>query len=63
MARARSAKLEAIDLIDRLPAKASWDDIMYELYVRQKIELGLAAAEEGRVVDHEEVKRRFSRPR
>ena len=32
---------------------------MYELYVRQKIAEGVKAADEGRVVSQEEVKRRF----
>lgn len=55
-----TAKEEAIDLITRLPDEASWDDIMYEMYVRKKIELGINAADEGRVIPHEEVKRIFS---
>jgi len=44
-------------LLDHLPDQASWDDIMYELYVKQKIEEGLKDAEEGRVIPHEDVKR------
>lgn len=32
---------------------------LYELYVRQKIEAGIQAAEEGRLVPHEEMKKRF----
>ena len=43
--------------LDHLPDQASWDDIMYELYVKQKIEEGLKDAEEGRVITHEDVKR------
>ncbi|MGF1611169.1 MAG: hypothetical protein ACFCUQ_17335 [Kiloniellales bacterium] len=46
-------------LIDDLPEEASWDDILYELYVKQKIEAGLKAGEEGRVVPHEDVRRRL----
>ena len=56
-------KREALRLIEQLPEHASWDDLMYEIYVRQAIELGLADAEAGRVVSHEEVVARFSRPR
>lgn len=41
------------------PENAIEDDLPDELYVRQKIEAGLYAAEEGRVISHEEVKRRF----
>lgn len=50
-------KEAAKQLINHLPEQASWDDIMYELYVKQKIEEGLKDAEEGRVISHEEVKR------
>lgn len=56
MARVKEA---AQRVIDELPDHASWDDLMYKLYVQQKISAGLQAAEEGRVVPHDEVKRRF----
>ncbi len=52
-------KEEAKTLIDKLPDQITWDDIMYEFYVKKKIEIGLKAAEEGHVVPHEEVKKRF----
>jgi predicted transcriptional regulator len=55
-----TAKEEAINLITRLPEEASWDDIMYEMHLKKKIETGIKAADEGRVVPHEEVKRMFS---
>lgn len=52
-------KEEATKLVRDLPEQATWDDLMYEIYVRQKIDEGLKAADEGRVLSHEEVKRRF----
>jgi predicted transcriptional regulator len=52
-------KEAAKQLIDHLPEQASWDDIMYELYVKQKIEAGLRAVEEGRTIPHDEMKRRL----
>ena len=52
-------KQAAKELIEHLPDQASWNDIMYELYVKQKIEAGLKAVAEGRTVPHEEVKRRL----
>lgn len=52
-------KEEAAKLVRGLPEKATWDDLMYEIYVRQKVEEGIKAADEGRVVSHEEVKKRF----
>lgn len=43
----------------KLPDTVSWDDIMYEIYFRKKVEAGIKAADEGRVVSHDEVKKRF----
>jgi len=53
-------KEEARKLVDRLPDEASWDDLMYEVYVRKKIAAGLAAAEAGKLIPHEEVRRRLT---
>jgi predicted transcriptional regulator len=54
-----TAKDEAIKTISRLPEEASWDEIMYEIHVKRKIEEGIKAADEGRTVSHEEVKELF----
>ena len=51
-----SAKDAARQIIERLPEQATWDDIMYELYVKQKIEEGFADIEAGRTIPHEQVK-------
>jgi predicted transcriptional regulator len=56
----KTAKEQAIDVISRLPAHATWKDIVYRLYVWRKIEEGIKAAQEGRTVAHEEVKRLFA---
>ena len=55
MAPNTSIKAEAKRLIDQLPETASWDDVMYEVYVQQAIEQGRADIEAGRVVPHDEV--------
>jgi len=55
----RSAKQQAVEMIRNLPERATWDDIMYELYVRQKIEQGVQDGDEGRLVSQEEVERLF----
>lgn len=49
-------KQAAKELIEHLSDQASWNDIMYELYVKQKIEEGLADIEAGRTTPHEQVK-------
>jgi predicted transcriptional regulator len=54
-----TAKKQALEMVKKLPDKATWDDIMYGVYVRKKIAAGLQAADEGRVVPHEDVKKRF----
>jgi predicted transcriptional regulator len=50
---------EAHKLIDGLPEETSWDDLIYQMYVRKKIARGIEAAEQGRVVPHDEVKKLF----
>ncbi len=55
-----TSKEEAMRLISRLPEDVTWDDIMYRLYVKRKIEDGIKAAEEGRTITHEEVKELFA---
>ncbi|HEV2350479.1 MAG TPA: hypothetical protein VG028_11605 [Terriglobia bacterium] len=52
-------KEEAMKMIDRLPEEISWDDVIYQMYVRNKIERGIKAADEGRIVPHDEVKKQF----
>lgn len=37
-----STKSKARAIIDQLPDSANWDDVMYELYVREAIDAGLA---------------------
>jgi len=55
----QTAKQAAKQIIDLIPDQASWDDIMYEFYVKQKIEKGLEAVKEGRTLSHEEAKKRL----
>jgi predicted transcriptional regulator len=54
-----SAKQAARELIEQLPESVSWNELMYELYVKQKIEEGLKELDEGRGLPHDEVKRRL----
>ncbi len=52
-------KEEAKMIIDNLPEQASWDDLMYQFYVRKKLEVSLRAADDGKIISHEEVKKRL----
>jgi predicted transcriptional regulator len=58
----RSIKEEARRLIDRLPENSTWDDLMYEIYVRQAVETGLADSESGRIMSVEQVRKKFGLP-
>ncbi|MFO7905489.1 MAG: hypothetical protein R6U98_22690 [Pirellulaceae bacterium] len=42
-----------------LPDDASWEDVQYQLYVRQQVEAGLADDEAGRLIDTNEMRRRL----
>lgn len=54
-----NVKQAAHELLDRLPETVTWEDVAYEMEVRASIERGLADAEAGRVVSHEEVMKQF----
>jgi hypothetical protein len=55
----RDLKEEAKRLIDSLPSLSSWEQLMYEIYVRESIENGLADSLEGRKTSVEEVRAEF----
>lgn len=48
-------KENIMQLIRELPDDVTLDDIMYHLYVKQKILRGLEDIKQGRVHDHEDV--------
>ena len=56
---ATNVKQEAHRLVDNLPENATWDDLMYEIYIRQTIEAGFADSEAGRTLDVKEVRAKF----
>ena len=55
----QSVKEMARELIEHLPGTATFDDLMYEFYVRQKIEAGLKAVNEGRTLSHDEARKQL----
>jgi predicted transcriptional regulator len=56
-----TVKADLKDIASHLSDTATYADAMYELYVRMKIAQGKQAADEGRVISHAEVKRRFAK--
>ena len=54
-----SAIKEAVlELVQKLPDNCTWDDVMHQIYVRQKIGEGIKDADEGRMISHEGVFKR-----
>ena len=58
----RDLKEEAKKLIDNLPSLSSWEQLMYEIYVREAIENGLVDSIEGRKASVEDVRAEFDLP-
>ncbi|HWA24284.1 MAG TPA: hypothetical protein VG734_01320 [Lacunisphaera sp.] len=58
-AKRRNVKAQALKLVRGLPASSSWDDLMYRIYVRQKIEAGLEDLRTGRTHSHAAIRREF----
>ena len=54
-----SIKKAAARLVRQLPDSAVWDDLMYEILVRQKIEVGLANLHCGRKHTHASIRKEF----
>src|SRR5262249_30090097 len=59
MSRTARLKEQAHKLVDGLPEGATWDDLMYEIYVRQSVEAGFADADAGRVTSVDDVRESF----
>ena len=52
-------KQYARQLVEQLPDNATWDDLMYEIYVRQAIEAGIRDSETGKTQSIEAVRVRL----
>jgi hypothetical protein len=47
------------EIANHLPEQATFDDAMYALYIRQKLERSLKAASEGKVTSQEEMEKQY----
>ncbi len=56
-----TAKEEVQKLLDTLPESATYEDIQYHIYVREKVERGLQDIREGRVSSQADVEKRMSK--
>lgn len=56
-----TTKDRVLDAVNKLPPDATIEQAMERLYFIAKVEEGLRQAHAGQVIDHEDVKRRFSK--
>ena len=52
-------KEQARVLVESLPEDSTWEDLMYEIYVRESVERGLEDVRAGRVKTSDEVRAKF----
>lgn len=57
----KQEKKEVLDLIRRLPDDVTTADIMEELYFKEQVDKGLRDVAEGKVLSHEELKKRMAK--
>jgi predicted transcriptional regulator len=54
-----TTKDQVREVLEMLPEDCTFDDVMYQLYIRERVARGLKAVEEGNVLTHEEAKARI----
>lgn len=56
-----SIKEEAMRIVDSLSPDATWDDLLYAIYVNKKVDAGQADADAGKVVSHQQARKRAAK--
>ena len=54
-----TVKEEVRRMIESLPDNATWEDVQYSIYVRERIERGRREATDGKILDEDDVERRM----
>jgi hypothetical protein len=54
-------KEEIRKILDTLPDDATWEDVQYSIYVRERVERGRREANQDQVIDQGEVELRMKR--
>jgi hypothetical protein len=52
-----TAKEEIKNLVDAMPDDLTWDEVVYRLYVRKRVQRGVASLDQGKGIPHEQVMR------
>ena len=55
-----TAKEVVRKLLDTLPDDATWEDVQYSIYVRERVERARLEAERGDLIEQDEVERRMN---
>ncbi len=55
--KAKQIAVETNKLLKTLPQDAEWEDLMYRIYVRQKVDKGLQDSAAGRVVSSAQIRK------
>ncbi|MFB9869161.1 hypothetical protein [Vreelandella sulfidaeris] len=59
---ATMSKDDAHKLIEQLPANATWEDLMHEIYVRETIEKGMADSQAGNITNVADIRKKYGLP-
>ena len=54
-----TVKEEVRRMIESPPDDATWEDVQYSIYVRERIERGRREAADGKILDEDDVERRM----
>ncbi|MGA1840210.1 MAG: hypothetical protein ACMUIU_06245 [bacterium] len=54
-------KEEVVKMIKNLPDEVGYDEIMAEIYFKQKVDKSLKQIDEGKVISHKEAKKRIEK--
>ena len=55
-----TAKEEIRRMLDNLPDDATWEDLQYSIYVRERIDRGRREADQEKLLDQDEVEIRMN---
>jgi len=58
---ATNSKQAALQIIQRMPDDTTLEEIMYQLYFRERVDRGLQELEKGKTIPHAELKRSLAK--
>jgi len=54
-----TAKEDIRKMLETLPDDATWEDVQHSIYVRERVERARHEADEGKILEEDEVERRM----